>query len=287
MKHTRLTICAALTILSSMGCSAAGDVGGSNVVPVGESDAPAAEGGAELARVEFDDGNVVRFEALQGGVLVSELGSDLNPRRIPQTAGLTALAAFEKLAPGREVPERLLQMHERMHSAQSVAAERFDGARKAESEQLDPDLEHDGEFQQSYPASTFLSVMCDFPTGNGSYKHTNRTDAHPDISMDVHMTYFAVGSDLGIITAQPCAGENLGGFFDGECGSTVPVQAGYHNSGFYDAGPNQVCEGGSGFLECTLFGCYTVCYHPQVRFELHYGKVSTNVNFHECMQVVH
>lgn len=287
MKHTKLTICAALTILSSMGCSAGGDHGGSKVAPLGESDVPAAESGDELARLEFDDGNVVRFEALKGGVLVTELGSDLNPRRIPQMAGLTALAAFERLAPGREVPERLLQMHESMYSAQSAAAERFDRASEPASLPFDPDLEHDGDFQQAYPASTFLNVMCDFPTGNGSYKHTNRTDAHMDASMDVHMAYFAVGSDLGTITAQPCAGENEGGFFDGECGSTIPVQAGYHNSGFYDAGPNQVCSGGSGFLECTLFGCFTVCYHPQVRFELRYGKVSTNVNFHECVQVTH
>jgi hypothetical protein len=198
---------------------------------------------------------------------------------------MTALDAFKTLAPGRAVPDRLLQMHDQMYSGgNAITIERNESELAAT--ESDPDLEHDGDFQQSYPASTFLSIMCDFPTGNGSYKHTDRTDAHTDASLDVHSAYFAVGSDSGTVTAQPCSGENTGGIFDGECGSTITVNAGFHNSGFYDAGPDPICEGGDGF-GCELFGCVEVCYRPLVRFELNYGKISPSVNFHECVQVTH
>ncbi len=150
----------------------------------------------------------------------------------------------------------------------------------------DPDLEHNGEFQQSYPAAAFLELMCDFSTGSGSYKHTNRTDPHLDISLDVHATYFAVGADTGTITAQPCSGKNAGGSFDGQCGQAVAVNAGFHNSGLYDAGDDLVCTE-SGGLACRIFGCPEICIRNQVRFELRYDKVSSSVNFHECAQITH
>jgi hypothetical protein len=289
MKNMKALTYATLAILSSLGCSAAGEHDDASATPIVDSDTSdsnATDGasGEELARLEFDDGNVVRFEALAGGMLVSELGPDLNPRRIVPGMGLNALETYKALAPGQAVPERLLAMHESMYAgASDVDVENVPATEPAN----DSDLEHEGDFQQAYPADQFMAQMCDFPLGGGSYKHQNRTDAHIDASLDVHLAYFAVGSDKGIITAKPCAGENTGGFFDGECGSTVAVQAGTNNSGFYESGPNQVCEGGSGFLECTLFGCVTVCFHPLVRFELNYGKVSTDVNFHECVQVVH
>ncbi|MET0411502.1 MAG: hypothetical protein ABW217_09400 [Polyangiaceae bacterium] len=292
MKNIKAIHCATLAILATVGCSAGHDDAWNdeNAADVA-SNAPAAveneSDGAdkELARLEFEDGNVVRFEALHDGVLVSEMGADLNPRRLVPREGMTALDAFRALAPGRAVPVRLLQMHVQMYSGgNAITAERNESDPAAT--ESDPDLEHDGDFQQALPASAFLSVMCDFPTGNGSYKHSNRTDAHTDASLDVHSAYFAVGSDSGTVTTQACVGENTGGFFDGDCGGTTAVPAGFQTSAFYDAGPDQICDGGDGF-GCELFGCVEVCYRPLVRFELNYGKISPSVNFHECVQVTH
>jgi hypothetical protein len=73
MKQIKVMHCATLALLASMGCSAGHDDDWNDAnAGVVESDAPAAANGEELARLEFDDGNVVRFEALNDGVLVSE-----------------------------------------------------------------------------------------------------------------------------------------------------------------------------------------------------------------------
>jgi hypothetical protein len=281
MKHIKAITCATLTILVAAGCGAGDDgrSGESVELDAASSAAPEAGENAELARIEFSDGNVVQFEELAGGVLVSELGPLVNPRHLVPKQGLTALEAFKTLAPGREVPAALLRLHEHLYST-GETAENVESARvvapAGEDLPSDPDLEHNGEFQQFYPADYFLQVACDFPTGNGSYKHTNRTDAHNDISMNVHSIYYAVASDRGSITAQPCVGKNEGGLLNGQCGSAVAIAAGTGRTGFYDAGKAYNCSKGGGV---------EICIPNLKRFELRYGKVSPSVNFHECAQV--
>lgn len=285
MNNIKAITYTALAILSSLGCSAAGDDEGAYAEPVVESQAPASEKSDELARIEFDDGNVVRFEALNGGVLVSELGPELNPRRLSPGMARTALDAYKALAPGREIPARLLQMHDSMHSQGDLYSEQVDSSGSESNVSSDPDVTHDGDFQQALPAASFLAEMCNFPTGNGSYKHTDRTDTHTDASLDINAAYYAVGSDSGTLTAQACVGENAGGFFDGDCGGAVSVTAGARFSGFYDAGEIMICHESDGF-GCELFGCVDVCVVNTKRFELNYVKLSPTVNFHECFQKV-
>jgi hypothetical protein len=290
MKHVKAGICAILAVLIASGCSAAGDgstadgvdVGASNSATNSESSGEAA--GALLARLEFDDGNVVQFEELDGGVLVTELGALLNSRHLSPKPGVSALELFKTMAPGRAVPTSLLRMHERMYTRGSIEGKAIEGKLGTPSDVSDgklqtpdQDLEHSGEFEQAYPAANFLSQMCNFPLGNGSYKHTNRTDAHPDISLNVHNAYYAFGSDKGSVKGTACVGKNKGGVFDGKCGNSYVVQAGGAASAYYDAGDTHICSGGAGGV--------TVCVLNYKRLELRWVKVSTSVNFHECTYI--
>ena len=278
MKHFKTLSFPTLSLLVATGCGAADEIGAVDGTEPRDTSATAAEAaaGAELARIEFADGNVVRFEELNGGVLVMEIGSELNPRRVSAKSGMTALAAFQSLAPGRTVPAALERAHERMYPAGATLATTPEADTAAEGLQdleLDADLEHNGEFQQSYPAANFLRVMCDFPLTN-AYKHQNRTDAHTDVSMNVNTAYYAIGSDIGTITAKACAGKNAGGYFDGKCSAALPIQAGYHTSGYYDAG-----------LSCSKSWGVEICFPKEVRFELQYNKISSSVRFHECAKL--
>jgi hypothetical protein len=284
MKLIQGMIGASLALLLAAGCGAADDGGN---VEGSETATPSgtqteATAGAELARVEFDDGNVVRFEELAGGVLVSEIGPLTNARHLVPREGLTALEAFKAMAPARTVPPALLQMHERMYPAGvTIAREPDDSAAPAAEEpSFDEDAEHDGQFQQSYPSAQFLAQLCDFPTNNGlNYKHANRTDVHSDTSMGIHTAYYAVAADIGTITLQVCAGKNAGGPFVGICSDTGVYNAGLGGSTFYDAGVS--CPGDPN-LFCKIFGCPKICTLRKVRFELDHGKISNNVRFHEC-----
>jgi hypothetical protein len=286
MKHLKAMTCAALAFLLAVGCGAGDDSALEGPAPGGPSavEAEAAEG-AELARVEFEDGNVVRFEALSGGVLITELGSEENPRHFQPKEGLTALEAFRTLAPEHEVPEALLRAHERMYPADvtiAPPASETDTTPSSEELPLDPDLEHNGEFQQSLPSATFLANMCNFPTGSGSYKHPNRTDVHVDTSMNVHTAYYAVGADIGIIKSRACAGKNTGGIFKGNCSTWTTTNPGGVASAYYDAGiacpddPNWLCE---------LFGCPKICELRKVRLDIWHDKISNSVRFHDCVAV--
>jgi hypothetical protein len=285
MHHMKMMAGAALALVVSSGCGAAEDGAGerrqsANTSPV-EAEIAA---NTELARLEFDDGNVVRFAELNGGVYVSELGSLLNPRHLVPKEGRTAVETFQALAPGREVPVALMQMHERMYPPGALRADAKDiaeeSAAETEAPELDPDLEHNGKFQQSFPAANFLAQMCDFPTTSPSYKHTNRTDPHTDTSLNIHSAYYAAGADIGIMTEQACAGKSDSqGFFVGQCNAQTPVQPGFAVSGLYDAG--QQCD-----KSCTLFfGCVSICSPRQVRWELRHGAISSSVRFHECAKL--
>ncbi len=274
---------ATLALLLAAGCSAADDghvdgVEADTAQPQAETSAS-----TELARVEFDDGRVVRFEELAGGILISDFGpSTSTPRLVPQ-AGMKALDAFKAVAPGRAVPAALLQMHERMYPAGATVVPEANTGEVFEAEEpsFDEDAEHNGEFQQSLPSSNFSSRFCNFPTGNGlNYKHMNRTDVHTDTSMGIHTAYYAIGADIGTITLQACAGKNAGGYFSGICAPTAAVyNEGYGGSTYYDAGI--ACPGDPNLL-CRIFGCPKICTPRKVRFELHHGKISSNVRFHEC-----
>jgi hypothetical protein len=283
MKHINAMFAASLALMVAAGCSA-GDPGESIETGDVPAEAEQVSEGLELARVEFEDGNVVRFEELDGGVLVTESGSDLNVRHLTPKDGMTALEAFKTLAPDRAIPAALNQMHTRLHpeGATHVAPQSESETPAEQDVPADPDLEHNGEFQAGYPAASFLQTMCDFPLTAPSYKHTNRTDPHTDVSLNIHNAYFAVGADVGIVTAQPCAGQSDSkGFFTGKCGSAVSVNPGFANSGLYDAGDS--CS-----KSCTLlFGCVTICHPKQVRFELRYNKISSSVRFHECAKLAH
>lgn len=282
MKNIKAIQCATLAILATVGC-AAGHDGEWNDEDTADmaSDAPAAveseSAGAdkELARLEFDDGNVVRFEEVSGGVLVSELGPELNPRRLLPRAGMTALDAFTALAPGREVPARLLQLHERMHTDPG-AFERVHAATDAE---YDADLQPGGDFEQLFPASEFLTNLCSFPAGSRNYKHTNRSDAHSDVSLDVNSAFMAVATDSGTLNAQLCVGKNEGGFFDGDCSGKSLVLPGQQSANFYDGGPLDCSE------SCFLGSCVEVCVRKQRRIEVVFEHVSGILNFHDCAQI--
>jgi hypothetical protein len=134
----------------------------------------------------------------------------------------------------------------------------------------DHDLEPTGRLQQELTAAQFEGPACDFPLVGSNYKHPNRTAGHTHTTKDVHTAYFAVGSDIGIIGAQACS--------NAKCGPAISLQAGFYNSGFYDAG--LTCEKDCGLF--GLWGCVEVCRDRKVTFELKSTKVSASVRFHDC-----
>lgn len=287
MKHVKAMSGVALALLLAAGCAVEtgdslealenGEVSETGSIADYEttglpSDAELAGEGVELARIDFSDGNSVRFEVLDGGVLVTEVGSDLNPKHLLPREGMTALEAFRSLAPGREVPAALLRMHERLYEGGSdLSAETVQP--EAAELPVDRDLEHNGQFQQtagSYPYATFNANMCNIPNVVPNYRMSNVTTAFTKSTPDINTAYFAVASDIGIVTAKACS--------NGSCGGPTTLQAGYHNSGFYDAG--QKCE-----KSCLILGtwnCVTVCTRKKVKFDVVVGKVSNSVRYHEC-----
>ncbi|HEX6276482.1 MAG TPA: hypothetical protein VFZ53_25750 [Polyangiaceae bacterium] len=297
MRHLKRLTGVALALALAAGCGAGdpgafedadyGELGGDAVAQAGDGAAlgdarPAGAAAAELARIEFPDGNSVRFEELEGGILVTEVGSELNPRHLVPREGMSALAAFRELAPNREVPAALARLHERIYPERALDAEGIQSTAPGKALRatpddaelpLDPDLEHNGQFQQSggsYPAANFIANMCDFPNTAPNFRSTNHTAAHTKTTPDIHTAYFATASDIGIITARACANNN--------CGNTVTLQAGFHSSGFYDAG-NKCDE------TCCLFGlcgCVSICTPRKVSFAQVSGKISSSVRFHEC-----
>lgn len=76
------TDCAVVVLLTlAAGCSASGD----EIYEEVQSDEEALAGN-ELARIKFSDGNVVRFEELAGGVLVSEVGANVNSSHLAMSS---------------------------------------------------------------------------------------------------------------------------------------------------------------------------------------------------------
>jgi hypothetical protein len=207
-------------------------------------------------------------------VLVTETGSDLNPNHLVPRDGLTALEAFRTLAPGRAVPAALLRLHQQLYQAGSdLAAESVLPEPTAAELPLDADLEHNGQFQQtagSYPYATFNANMCNIPNVVPNYRFANLTSPLTKSTPNIKTAYFAVASDIGIITARACSNNN--------CGAAITLQAGYHNSGFYDAG--EKCE-----ETCAILGtwsCITICAPRKVKFDVSTNRISTNVRYHEC-----
>jgi hypothetical protein len=287
MRHTKAWSGLALALSLAAGCSVetagsleeleSGELGASS--PTLESEGAGvpsardiASDSVELARIDFSDGNSVRFEELDGGVLVTETGPELNPNHLVPHEGMTALEAFRTLAPGREVPAALMRMHQQLYEGGSdLAAESVQPT--AVELSPDADLEHNGQFQQtagSYPYATFNANMCNIPNVVPNYRFANLTAPFSKSTPGIHTAYFAVGSDIGIITAKACS--------DNKCGGAITLQAGYHNSGFYDAGDK--CE-----KTCAILGiwsCVTICVPRKVKFDVITNKVSTNVRYHEC-----
>ena len=275
MRHVKALSGVALVFALAAGCSAENTGGSLEEMESGEP----ASASMELARIDFPDGNSVRFEELDGGILVMEVGPELNPLHLMRKEGMSPLEAFRALAPGREVPPALLRAHERIYpTASQLEAEEVETTtpltRPDDADlPMDQDLEHNGQFQQSggsYPASLFVSGMCNFPMTAPNYIQINNSVPHIETTSNINTAYFAVASDIGIITAKACANNS--------CGPAIALQAGFHNSGFYAAG--QRCS--RSCCPLGLCGCTEVCTPRKVKFDVITGKVSTTVRFHEC-----
>lgn len=234
-----------------------------------------------LARLDFEDGNLVTFEELDNGVLVRELThADHETHHLPAQA-MSALDAFKAMAPSRAVPSALVDAHARMYpaAAEVVSALPADGAANApKAAEHEQDLQHGGQFEQSggaFPGSTFTSQFCSFSSASPNYIHTNHTSSLTHTTSNVNTVYFASATDIGTLGAQACS--------NGNCGGSVTIQAGYGNSGFYDAG--QACSKKScawwDFI-CKALGETTICGPREVKFDLKETQISSQVRFHDC-----
>ena len=232
----------------------------------------ASASGTRVAQLDFEDGNQVFFEELDGGVLVTEVGPQTNLPHLKVKPEMTALAAFQALAPSRAVPNALMKAHLHMYPVDAVTEPVKDEA-IVEGSKLDADLEHNGQFQQSaLPFATFAAQMCDFPTTSPNYKHHNVTTSHTHPTDKVNTAYYAVGSDVGIITAKACV--------NGTCSTTANVQAGVQLSGFYDGG--LACDKDCSHILFFSLGCVSICNKKQVKFEGVFSAISSRVRYHDC-----
>jgi hypothetical protein len=228
----------------------------------------------ELARIDFEDGNSVRFETLDEGVLVSEVGLQGNARHLVVRDGMSALDAFHGLAPGREVPRLLMQAHQRMYPPGANTAAAAAAPAATPDATHDPDLHHNGQFEQALPFQGFEQQMCDFPSGIPNFKH-HRLFAHTHTVTDVNTAYVAVGSDRGIFTAKACA--------NGKCNTPYVLQAGAQASVFYDSGTScssRTCPGPIGLLLGQ--SCIQICGPRKVKFELITNAISSDISVNDC-----
>jgi hypothetical protein len=309
MTNTKAISGTALALMLAFGCSAAntGDAGtGSGeldpngpasieAVSVDSSKSEATEAkpgnpagsgagvGRELARLDFENGSVVRFEELADGIVVSELSPAATPSLLGSGRHTTALDAYRRLAPKNAVPAALAEVHRRLHPAALESVEQLGDATEisetpaAEELQYDSDLEHTGQFQQaggSYSFSQFLIDACNIPVTARNYKHGNATSSHTHTTTNVNTAYFAVAADIGIISSRACS--------NGACGSPIQVQPGFRNSGFFDAG--QQCTGGCAPLDfvCQILGEVRICSPKKVKFEVRNVNISSQIRMHDC-----
>jgi hypothetical protein len=264
-------------------CSAVDPETGSNA---GETDAQR----DLLGEVSFDDGNVVTFEALEGGIVIVESGPDGNPRHFSPEGG-SAVEAFQRLAPGREVPAALKAADTRFNRPagaivmhQPLSAYEKDGvldraavleaAARAEQASIDEPA-RTGEFESdvfgAFMCTPFRSQYCNFSlVGPTDHKlcdlGVNRTD-----SATARKVYSAYGANIGNVTVQLCA--------DNSCNQPYNVAQGTATSVFYDGGTKtlEVCPP---FIDPR--GCQVLIFDVTRKMQTKATGVSSGERYHDC-----
>lgn len=242
-----------------------------------------------LASIELDDGNVVLFERLADGILVSEHGPRENARRLQPSANFSAVDTFRALAPEREVPTALLDAHAGLMREVLLVESEDDElpAGLAEPEAVDEE-ESDHEFGEInrptlgggfFSSENFLRQACNFSlSGQYDFKHSNWNNNHTHLARG-HISYVAVGADIGDATAQFCAR------LDGRtrCNAASAVPQGTYSSLTYDAGQTRITS----CLSCVLgycIGCRTLVFDNVADVSLINTAVSSSERIHDCGQ---
>jgi hypothetical protein len=239
----------------------------------------------ELARIEFDDGNVLRFEQVGDGMLMLETGPSWNPRHYVPREGVSPLEAFKALAPDLDLPSALVE-HDRLmfpHGAKllpetirpsdSPALQRLD-----DGSLVNEDVEHTGQFEQSgglYPWSQFSQEWCNFAMNSpGDFKHGNSTGGHSHIVQKANHAYIAAGADIGDFGIQFCA--------DDSCNAVYQVSPGTSASLNYSAG--QSCSGSCAWWDfvCKALGPVQVCSPRYRRVVTTMSGISNGERQHDC-----
>jgi hypothetical protein len=123
--------------------------------------------GALLARIDYDDGNVIDFHEVDpGAIVVFESGHYPNPSRLadPGLAGASAPAIFRKLVPARPLPDEIMaaqaRAEARMAQESTTAFTEIDDISDDEpdSESVPPIAA--GADDSAYPANTFRRQAC-------------------------------------------------------------------------------------------------------------------------------
>ncbi|HEY8946080.1 MAG TPA: hypothetical protein VIM73_17550 [Polyangiaceae bacterium] len=241
----------------------------------------------EIARVEFEDGNVVRFERLGDGLLITEVGPATNPKHYASREE-TPVEAFRRLAPRREIPAALIEFDRELYplGAKSipgrVSVEKVPSSAAASEEESPPgsDVKHTGQFQQSgglYPYSLFSQNMCNFPLDSPSdFKHGNSTGGHSHIIAKANKAYVAAASDIGDFTIKFCLDN------DTNCNAPFQVNPGHSAVLNYDAG--QTCKGNCSWwdLACQILGEVKICTPKYRRMATTTAGLSPGERYHDC-----
>jgi hypothetical protein len=237
---------------------------------------------AELARIDFPDGTVVRFQELGGGVLVSELGPAETAPRFAPVDGTTLSEAFRALAPQRDIPARLADLDHVLgpDSTATPASIRGGDTRGLQKPEIQgQDVERSGQFEQSgglYPWAQFERDACAFtPQTAFDLKHPNTSGNHSHPVPQVTRAWVAGAADIGDFTIQFCAGS--------VCNTQFNVAAGTRASLMFTKPPK--CKSANcawwDFV-CNLGANVTVCAPARVDVVTHITGSSAGERMHDC-----
>lgn len=243
---------------------------------------------SEVARVDFEDGNQVRFDRFGEGLLISEVGPATNTKHYFAVDDETPAETFRRLAPRREPPRALLEIDRELYplGAKSIAGRvQIEHAPPSAKvlEKTSPtgsDVQHTGQFQQSsglLPFSWFSQNMCNFAVNSpGDFKHGNSTGAHSHIIAKANKAYVAGGADIGDFTIKFCVDN------DTNCNAPFQVNPGQTASLNYDAGLSctKKCEWWN--VTCQILGDVQVCTPKFRRVSTTTAGLSSGERHHDC-----
>ena len=226
----------------------------------------------EVARLEFDDGNIVTFHKVGDMIAIGELRHTGDaPHYVPN--GQTPEEAFRELAPELEVPDALVMADNvRFPTTEEIAAEQASETDPATAGEQNVEKDHGGTrmpYSEFRPSCLFL-LGPDVP----GYRLTrwDKNDLNRDSSSPTSKAgsgWSMVGADLGEVRHELVRTGSL--MVQG-----IAPQGHVHQWTWTSA-KIQVCK-----TSCVWWGCTKICKWEMPSTHVDIKGVTSTENYHHC-----